>query len=115
MTSNKRNACEQALPEGQHGEEKTSDALLDVLIETDTKPFIYDVDENPPLFMTICFAMQVRIIIVLITLCLNPLKTRNPQSKAGTLAIIEDPDKMPHYAAFHQDLYGLLRQKSIFR
>ena len=71
MTSNKRNSCEQALPESQDGEEKTSDALLDVLIETDTKPFIYDVDENPPLFMTICFAMQVRTILVLITLCLT--------------------------------------------
>ena len=81
MTSNKRHACEQALPERQDGEEKTSDALLDVLIEADTKPFIYDVDENPPLFMTICFAMQVRIIIILITPCLNHLKTRNPKAK----------------------------------
>ena len=100
MTSNKRSSCEQALPEGQDGEEKTSDALLDVLIETDTKPFIYDVDENPPLFMTICFAMQVRTDIILITLCFNPLKTRNP--KAGTLANNEDPGEMPHHAAFHQ-------------
>ena len=28
----------------------------------------------------------------------------------GTLANSEDPDEMPHYAAFHQGLHCLLRQ-----
>ena len=31
---------------------------------------------------------------------LNPLDTGN--SKTGTLASSEDPDEMPHYAAFHR-------------
>ena len=31
-------------------------------------------------------------------------------SFAGTLASSEDPDEMPHYAAFHQGLHCLLRQ-----
>ena len=38
----------------------------------------------------------------------NHLKTRNP--KMGTSAISEDPDEMPHNAAFHQGLHCLLRQ-----
>ena len=29
----------------------------------------------------------------------------------GTLATSEDPDEMPHNAAFHQGLHYLLRQK----
>ena len=37
----------------------------------------------------------------------NPLKTRNP--KMVTLANSEDPDEMPHKAAFHQGLHCLLR------
>ena len=36
------------------------------------------------------------------------LKTRNP--KTGSLSNSEDIDKMPHNAAFHQDLQYLLRQ-----
>ena len=28
----------------------------------------------------------------------------------GTLANSEDPDEIPHYAAFHQSPYNLLRQ-----
>ena len=28
----------------------------------------------------------------------------------GTLANSDDPDEMPHHAAFHQGLHGLLRQ-----
>ena len=31
---------------------------------------------------------------------------------AITTADREDPDKMPHYVAFHQGLHCLLRQKS---
>ena len=38
----------------------------------------------------------------------NPLKTRNP--KMDTLANSEDPDEMPHNAAFHQGLHCLLRR-----
>ena len=33
----------------------------------------------------------------------------------GTLANIEDPDEMLHYAAFHQVLHCLLKTKSIIR
>ena len=43
----------------------------------------------------------------------NPLWTRNP--KTGTLGNSEDPDEMPHNAAFHQGLQCLLKIKSIFR
>ena len=34
-------------------------ALSDVVVETDDKFFIYDVHENPPVLMTVFFAMQV--------------------------------------------------------
>ena len=37
----------------------------------------------------------------------NPLYIGN--SLRGTLANSEDPDKMLHHAAFHQDLHYLLR------
>ena len=50
----------------EHEDEKTNDALLDVTIEADTNPFIYDVDETPPLVMTIFFAMQVKTYFVFI-------------------------------------------------
>ena len=36
------------------------------------------------------------------------MKHRNPET--GTLANSEDPDEMPHYAAFHLGLHYLLRQ-----
>ena len=39
----------------------------------------------------------------------NPLYTGD--FKMNTLANSEDPDEMPHYAAFHQGLHCLLRQK----
>ena len=46
------------------------------------------------------------------TICLNegidPFSTRNPIM--GTMANSEDPDEMPHKAAFHQGLHCLLRQ-----
>ena len=38
-----------------------------------------------------------------------PLRTGNP--KTGTIANSEDPDEMPHNAAFHQGLHCLLRQR----
>ena len=41
-------------------------------------------------------------------LVLNPLRPGNP--KTGTLANSVDPNEMPHYAAFHQDLHYLLTQ-----
>ena len=41
--------------------------------------------------------------------CFNPLYTID--SQMCTLANIEDPDEMLHYAAFHQDLHCLLRLK----
>ena len=39
---------------------------------------------------------------------INPLKNRNP--KTGTFANSEDPDEMPHHAAFHQGLHCLLTE-----
>ena len=41
--------------------EKNVDTLLNVIFEPEDKPFIYDVHENPPVLMTLFFAMQVRI------------------------------------------------------
>ena len=38
----------------------------------------------------------------------NPLRTGNHQM--GTMANSEDPDEMPHNAAFHQGLHCLLKQ-----
>ena len=38
---------------------------------------------------------------------LNPLNTGNPIT--GTFTNSEDPDEMPHNAAFHQGLHCLLR------
>ena len=40
---------------------------------------------------------------------INPLYTGNPLM--GTLANSEDPDEMPHKAAFHQGLHFLLKIK----
>ena len=42
-------------------DEKNVDTLLNVIFEPEDKPFIYDVHENPPILMTLFFAMQVRI------------------------------------------------------
>lgn len=39
--------------------EKAGETLLDVQLESDDKLFIYDIHENPPILMTIFFAMQV--------------------------------------------------------
>ena len=49
-------------------------ALLEVIVETDDKPFIYDVHENPPILMTIFFAMQVRHICFIYSI-LRPYKS----------------------------------------
>ena len=43
----------------------------------------------------------------------DPLKTGNPLM--GTFANNEDPDKMPHDAAFHQGLHYLLRKANLQR
>ena len=40
--------------------------------------------------------------------CFSPSWTRNLQT--STLANSEDPDEMPHHAAFHQGLHCLLLQ-----
>ena len=47
------------------GDDEKNDTLLNVIFEPEDKPFIYDVYENPPILMTLFFAMQVRIFIVL--------------------------------------------------
>ena len=54
---------------------------------------------------------SVQTIVLYITL--NPLYTG--YSKLSTLANSEDPDEMPHDAAFHQGLHCLLRKILIFR
>ena len=51
-----------------------NNALLEVIVETDDKPFIYDVHENPPILMTIFFAMQVRHICFIYSI-LRPYKS----------------------------------------
>ena len=45
---------------------------------------------------------------IIAVLYVNPLKTEIP--KVDTLINSEDPDEMPHNAAFHLGLHCLLRQ-----
>ena len=51
--------------------EKSAEAT-GVIIESDDKPFIYDVHENPPILMTIFFAMQVCYLFFLLHVFILP-------------------------------------------
>ena len=42
-----------------------------------------------------------------------PLLTANPYMYTGTLSNSEDPNKMSHYATFHQGLHYLVKQERI--
>ena len=52
--------------------------------------------------------MRVCILLLAFVFTINPLKTG--KTNPDILTISEDPDEMPHRAAFHQGLHYLLRQ-----